>query len=546
MGFHNQMKLFTSFLRSRLSSVLIGVLCMGGFLFQGQAMAFGSAMILGQNNEHDRITQAALGCDSLYDPLTKPEPCFERKTLDNLAGIRFGYFSAVTSPDDIAMHLSGGPDWWHCDKADYFNDAAYPISRPEATQKLLECRQWARSILTEGVSYNDKLCKDSGTHGLLWTFRCEGAATLGHLMLNKRGNVDVLQPTSFGCVFNGATGRIKCRVLQQFGYTLHTLQDFYSHSNYADLNEMIPFSWSNIPGMGFLTTPEFWNLGSDTPASPAIPDERLSSGCYPDARCKDQQRSNHDQNNKDKSDINVITGQVSNPRTSRGKLEYFGVSNAQRAVDLAIQQTRIAWANLQSEIIRKEGPDRGQRIICAIASDTPNACGKKQARGLPAMPVAQPEASSAVDAPFDWVTSTYRAAEQQLEQSRLSGQAVPQSALGLSQLASRSGRAAVVNECGTVIIDPRAVEVGDETDTRLAVTRFRAKGVGCQKAIRMVKTKHLSYTEAGKSIKSPLQCIAIPDDETPEEEDALVVCKNRNESMEIVFTPDCPEGECGL
>jgi len=123
-----------------LSRPLTFVILLTTLLLPIKTMAFGSAMILGQNNEHDRITQVALGCDSLFDPLTKPTPCFERKTLDNLAGIKPAYFSAVTAPDDMAMHLTGGPDWWHCDKADYFADSSYPLSRPEATRKLLECR----------------------------------------------------------------------------------------------------------------------------------------------------------------------------------------------------------------------------------------------------------------------------------------------------------------------------------------------------------------------------------------------------------------------
>lgn len=528
----------------RVAGGIAVILCFLASLCSQQVMAFGSAMTLGQNNEHDRITQAALGCDSQYDPLTKPAPCFERKTLDNLAGISFAYFSAVTAPDDIAMHLSGGPDWWHCDKADFYNGPGYPISRPEATRKLQECRKWAKYILTNGVSYDDPLCRNSGTNKLRWTFRCEGAASLGHLMLDGKGNVDVSQPASFGCVFNGAKGRIKCQVLQQFGYTLHTLQDFYSHSNYADLNMNWPLSWESIPGLGLEKTPEFWNLGLDTPDLPVLPDERLSSGCYPDGSCAKQSRSNHEQNNKDKSDINLITGKVTNPRTPRGQLEYFGISNAQRAVDLAIQQTRIAWTNLQAEIIRKEGAERGARIICAIASDRPNDCGKTRAQLNSAMPVAQPESPSEVEKPFEWVIKAYQEAASQLEQSRQTGAPVAEYTPSIATTAESAK--ANWKSCGTLVVDPRPVEVGDDTDPRLVVTNLRVRGSSCQAAARMVKTKRLSNTQLGKGIKSPLQCIAIPDVETPPSEDALVVCRNRKETIEIMFTPDCPDGECGL
>jgi hypothetical protein len=531
--------------RSGLGLVMVLAMCgFGGMSIPYKAMAFGSAMILGQNNEHDRITQAALGCDSLYDPLTKPAACFEPKTLNNLAGISPGYFSAVTAADDIAMHLSGGPDWWHCDKADYFDDASYPITRPNATSKLLECHDWAKSVLTTGLAYSENLCKNS-TSNPRWTFRCEGAASLGYLMLDGKGNVDVKQPASFGCIFNGAKGRIKCQVLQQFGYALHTLQDFYSHSNYADLNMNWPLSWSSIPGIGNTQTPDFWDLTSDTPSSPPLPDERLSSGCYPDSACLMQKRSNHEQNNKDKSDIDIITGKVTNPRTERGKMEIYGVTNTQRAVDLAIQQTRIAWANLQTEIIRREGSERGAKIICAIASDRPNDCGKSRSRSL-SMPVAQPELPRDGEPPFDWVLNAYESAALQLEESRQTGVAISQDQLGGRKRVSAAAAHEKWKDCGSVVIDPRPVEVGDDTDTRLVVTRFRTSGVSCKGGIQLVRNKRLSNTQLGKSIKSPLQCIAIPDAETPPNEDALIICKNKNESIRIMFTPDCPDGECGI
>ena len=84
-------------------------------VFTSNAWSFGSAKILGMNNEHSKITRAALSCDSVFDPLTKPEPCFSPQTMSNLGGEASGAFPAVESPDNLALHLSGGPDWWHCD-----------------------------------------------------------------------------------------------------------------------------------------------------------------------------------------------------------------------------------------------------------------------------------------------------------------------------------------------------------------------------------------------------------------------------------------------
>jgi len=331
-------------------------------------------------------------------------------------------------------------------------------------------------------------------------------------------------------------------MLQQFGYTLHTLQDFYSHSNYADLNLDVPFSWNSIPGIGNTTTPYFWDLEMGNMQVPELPDERLSSSCYPNSTCEKNRRSNHEQNNKDKADINVITGDVTNPGTSRGQLEYYGITNAQRAVHLAIEQTRLAWVNLQSAIIQKEGPVRGNKIICAIASDRPNDCGKSQANAQSAMPIAQPEAPSDFEQPFDWIVKAYQQAEVQMQQSKVTGAYV--APVNLARIARSDS--SIWTNCGTAIIDPRPVEMGDDTDQRLIVTRLRVQGISCKKATRQIKNKRLSNTQMGRNIKSPLQCIAIPDSETPPAEDALVVCKNKKESIQMMFTPDCPEGECGL
>ena len=235
---------------------------------------------------------------------------------------------------------------------------------------------------------------------------------------------------------------------------------------------------------------------------------------------------------------------MTNPRTPRGKLEYFGISNAERAVDLAIQQTRIAWSNLQSAIIRKEGAERGAKIICAIASDRPNDCGKNLAASRSSMPVAQPEVASDVEKPFEWVIKAYEEAASRLEQSRQTGS--PVVALNAPNPMPAKVTSAMWKFCGDPVIDSRAVEVGDDTDTRLVVTNFRVRGTSCKQAIRMVKNRRLSNTQLGKGIKSALQCIAIPDAETPPDEDILVICRNRKETIEAMFTPDCPDGECGI
>src|SRR5262249_39921206 len=156
------------------------------------------------------------------------------------------------------------------------------------------------------------------------------------------------QPASFsllsGCSFNGRHGNAKCEVLQQFGFALHAIEDFYSHSNYADFNETNPIKWDNPPGIGNSTLPTFWNMtiGNQQP-SLTIPDHRLSSGCYPDAACKAKKRTAHEHLNKDKCDIDLITGKVTNIRSPRGQLIKDGIANEQRVVEMAIRQVRQTW-----------------------------------------------------------------------------------------------------------------------------------------------------------------------------------------------------------
>ncbi len=532
-------------------------------LIPNLASAFGSATILGMRNEHARITQAALSCDSQYDRINLPSPCFKPMTMSNLGGESPGAFPAVESPDNIALHFSGGPDWWHCDNADFVPDPAYPQKRNAATRNLFQCRKWAEALLGDGLPKSSpyySLCTDTGAKD----FRCSGVGSLARLMLNTRNEVDINQPGYFsltsGCSFNGSSGRIKCEILQQFGYALHVIQDFYSHSNYADYSDLTPYNWRNPVGLLSSSTPDLWNFKNtysenDIP----LPNEDLSTGCYPDENCYIyNQRTPHLLLNKDKALIDPVSGRASDPRGFRGGIEYNGTNNQTLAVELAIRQTRAAWNDLQAIIINKEGEERGRKIICAIASDNPNAdCNKAAGTTVLAStmrfsPIMEPDQTKLQ--PFPWMMDHYKA---EIEESNDPSLARAKS-LDIKQSGHVLGiKASRVRDCGDRTIYKRWGMPDDNTS--LVAYDMRVSGLTCSEAANILRKNKLFYSSVnkdGKRYQAPkFQCIVVSEyhDKVPHEEDdpfARLVCKNRDESKEISFYPDCASGseagDCGL
>ena len=71
--------------------------------------------------------------------------------------------------------------------------------------------------------------------------------------------------------------------------------------------------------------------------------------------------------NKDKGQINPVTGATSAPTTTRGRVG----SNFAKAVAGAIADTRRQWADLRSQILSAYGPRRGGLMVCAVTHDDP-------------------------------------------------------------------------------------------------------------------------------------------------------------------------------
>ncbi|RFU39936.1 CinY protein [Actinomadura logoneensis] len=298
----------------------------------------------GQRAEHERITRAALAC-----PHGKASDnyCFEPDSLSELAGAR-GKGGAIGAPDlgrEVFRQEA------HCDNADYLAQSGYPQSRADASKHLLGCVDHARE-------------------------RMENAATEAARLLNGKGAVDSKQVgLSVRCVFNQSRGRAKCDAIEQFGRGLHAVQDFYSHSNWADQAGSGPISVTNPPGRRRTDLFPLFRLFSGSRPTPGDVPQDLTTGCFDEEAagsgekrgCSHGKRIRHHALNKDLGLIDPATGHTSDPRTDRGRIG----TNFSAAVTLAIADTRRQWRDLVHALEQRYPGGKGARMACAITHDHP-------------------------------------------------------------------------------------------------------------------------------------------------------------------------------
>ncbi|WP_150241220.1 hypothetical protein [Streptomyces albofaciens] len=335
-----------------------------------------------QNYEHEFITRAALGCHAgpTGDPVD-PTDCFEdslgtptseTSSLEQITGRN-------PSPYDPESNWGGVglPDQWpatepapaHCDNADYLAEIAGNHTRAVATDELLKCVNHARALFREAVEEAKPIVDDNG-----------------NLAADR-----VLIPA-------------KRNVLRTFGRMLHTLQDFYAHSNWSDIPKPTePISPFNPPGLDQRTPSLLFNNGYDrhAPGASDVP-EPLSTGCYdenqPNSTCRQPVRVSHGDPfddgatgslNKDKGKIDPTTGRTSDPRTDRGKIH----NNFAQAVRNAVTETRLQWQDLKHALNFTYGVNRGPKYACALMSDEPSGGGHCNAPS----PAQQPPANGPCD-----------------------------------------------------------------------------------------------------------------------------------------------------
>lgn len=315
----------------------------------GSAWAFGTTGLLGQSREHEMITRAALACPA---GIPSDGSCFEPASLDQLAG-SFLTFGAVGAPDIPPPEGTEA----HCDDGDYLPPGVYelpvpyPQDRADARRALQECRGYALGRFRQGL---------------------DAAAALLDASEAIRGSMVFLTPS---CTFLGQTpGRAKCDVFDGFGRSLHTIQDFYAHTNWSDAK--VPddlVSSTAPPGLAKRALAPLMDMRRT--GTPPL-DPLLISGCFSlyeviggiDGCLVGLLRTprvHHADINKDKGTIDPVTGAASNATTPRGQVD----ANFENAVWLAVLHTRQAWAEFRFELIRQYEPQLANRMICALTHD---------------------------------------------------------------------------------------------------------------------------------------------------------------------------------
>jgi hypothetical protein len=253
------------------------------------ALGFGTYGFGGQQYEHLRITRAALDCHGR----DSGGGCFETESIAQLAGREpergvSGWVGAVGAPDKDQIQTPAA----HCDNADFLSGYYAEEMRRRRNERLAACWTHLRNHFWAGVR------------------AAEG-------LLDKKGRiiaseVDIDADCTY---FVSVTGRVKCDVIEHFGRLLHGVQDFYSHSNWADQADPDrPVSPLNPPGLNRFVPAPFLDLRRRDMGT--FPDE-LTTGCFQDG-CAD--RITHDTLNKDNGDIAPLLGGGDSPRTPRGKI----------------------------------------------------------------------------------------------------------------------------------------------------------------------------------------------------------------------------------
>lgn len=323
-------------------------------------------VVLGQHNEHEMVTRLAFQCPS---GRKSDGICFESRSLDQLAGYHrdvmgvplpgAGFNGAVGAPDTLDP-VPEGPEA-HCDDADFVDIPGYPQTRKEATANLQVCVDHMRARFRQAWVSAEGLVDERNRIRL--------------------GTVELANPFGGDCNFAFPSlqinylARPKCSTLEGFGRALHGVQDFYSHSNWADKTDTSkPISASNPPGLAMNGTAPFLDLRASGPIPEDQVPRNLTTGCFaiPDStpgtgNCAG--RTTHHALNKDHGVINLDA--------TFGEVGVFSLraavipDNFHNAVMAAVQASREAWASLRDELRHRYGVVAGNLMICALVRDDP-------------------------------------------------------------------------------------------------------------------------------------------------------------------------------
>jgi hypothetical protein len=317
----------------------------------------GEAIIgLGQHREHEMITRTALDCDAGPEnrAFAQKGLCFQSYSLDLIAGHlgSFGAVGAPDNPDNNELERSEA----HCDNS-----------------KVLECRDYVDAQMNAAVAAaGDLLCpKDKDG--------CpEGALDIEEI---PTGMGVTGSPTNLECTYTRHASlepdRAKCDVLEHLGSMLHAVQDFYSHSNWADEAAPGPTSVSNPEGLNQKGPAPFLNIRE--PRADAHTPKGLITGCYFLPGKGTCTVPSHDDLNKDDGIIEpALFNQPNDPTlttatTKRGKIG----TNFHKAVEAAVLDTRDKILVFRERLNKAYGNEKGALLFCAITNDDPTGCSSR-------------------------------------------------------------------------------------------------------------------------------------------------------------------------
>ena len=367
---------------------LIAVLLMvGGLTLIGFPGAAAWAFASPDANGHENITRAALSCSA-----SMPVPfCFQdanrvvgASSMAQLAG-QGRFVGGVDAPDhggllDIQAHPAA-----HCLNGDYniVGASDYRQTEAEAHASLRKCVLEVFSRMTKAVG--------------------RAAELLRHLAARRRSVTASRRAVTIpvgGCkYFGGISGKTpivpsnaKCAVLIELGRGMHTAQDFFSHSNWADHHDPIfrplhdKFASSNIPGLAegadlpgffsFTCTPTACHSPVQKPGF-AFPNKLVTACGFSEGNrsCIVRTAITHGSLSKDCGVINPVTGVATDPCSARGKISY-GINGAfhtnfQWAVTGAIKQTRQLWSDFIAALRARYGPADSALMVRALTCDKP-------------------------------------------------------------------------------------------------------------------------------------------------------------------------------
>ncbi|MFD9102607.1 hypothetical protein ACFVZN_16195 [Streptomyces virginiae] len=279
-----------------------------------------------------------------HEDITRRALPWQPATLAAMADARDGAVNA----DDKRPYFDLGP--LHCDNADYLaprHAPDYPRTRDEATTELVACVGTSVARFRKAVRAADGLVDADGRV--------------------RADQSDLSAP----CVWDERPGPAKCAVLEQLGRGWHPLEDFYSHSNWADRAAPGPLGITNPPGLDRSEVAPFFDIrrysgmkdADWTREVRALVPEDLATGCYPDFDSTGVKPLDCDGRVAHNRDLNKDT-----PASARAQTD----DNFRRATAGATAEITRQWKAFEDEL-RAAYPEggRGAQMVCALVHDDP-------------------------------------------------------------------------------------------------------------------------------------------------------------------------------